>query len=117
MPALMLRRIGANRPVVLRVVPLRRSNRAEWSGRIALLVEVPPPLHGLEAWAAAFRLSPAETRLWAALIAGRRVIDVAEESGVSVNTVRVQLRSLFAKTGMHRQADLLRLGLELRSTL
>ncbi len=113
--SLMLRRIGANRPVVLRVVPLRRSNQAEWSGRIALLVEAPPPLHGLEALAAAFRLSPAETRLWAALTAGRRVIDVAEESGVSVNTVRVQLRSLFAKTGVHRQADLLRLGLERNS--
>jgi DNA-binding CsgD family transcriptional regulator len=77
-------------------------------------VEIPPPLHGLEALAAAFRLSPAETRLWAALTAGRRLIDVAEESGVSVNTVRVQLRALFAKTGMHRQADLLRLAPERR---
>jgi DNA-binding CsgD family transcriptional regulator/PAS domain-containing protein len=113
--SLMLRRIGGGRPVDLRVVPLRRSNRAEWSGRIALLAEVPPPLRGLEALAAAFRLSPAETRLWAALTAGRRVIDVAEESGVSVNTVRVQLRTLFEKTGVHRQADLLRLALEQRS--
>jgi DNA-binding CsgD family transcriptional regulator len=99
---------------MIRVTPLRRRNRAEWSGRIALMVELPPAPRGLDTWAAAFRLSPAETRLWAALSAGRRLIDIAEESGVSVNTVRVQLRTLFQKTGVHRQADLLRLALEVR---
>jgi DNA-binding CsgD family transcriptional regulator len=111
--SLVLRRVGADRPLVLRVVPLRR-HRAEWSGRIALLGEVPAPLHGLEPLAAAFRLSPAETRLWAALAAGRRLTDFADESGISVNTARVQLRALFAKTGVHRQAELLRLALERR---
>jgi len=110
--SLVLRQTGAARPVVLRVMPLRRGNRAEWSGRIALLAEVPPPVHGLDRLAAAFRLSPAEARLWAALARGRRLIDIADEVGVSVHTARVQLRSLFAKTGTHRQADLLRLALE-----
>jgi DNA-binding CsgD family transcriptional regulator len=110
--SLALRRAGEKRPVMVRVTPLRRRNRAEWSGRIALMVELPPAPRGLDTWAVAFRLSPAETRLWAALSAGRRLIDIAEESGVSVNTVRVQLRTLFQKTGVHRQADLLRLALE-----
>jgi DNA-binding CsgD family transcriptional regulator len=109
--SLALRRAGDDRPAILRVTPLRRRNRAEWSGRIALLAELRPAPCGLEALSAAFRLSPAETRLWAALNAGRRLIDIAEESGVSLNTVRVQLRSLFQKTGVHRQADLLRLAL------
>jgi DNA-binding CsgD family transcriptional regulator len=109
---LALRRIGADRPVVLRVMPLRRRNQAEWSGRIALLAEVPPPLSRLEVLAEAYRLSPAETRLWAALAAGRRMAEFAEAAGISVNTARVQLRALFAKTGVHRQADLLRLALE-----
>jgi DNA-binding CsgD family transcriptional regulator len=112
--SLTLRRAGEKLPVMIRVTPLRRRNRAEWSGRIALMVELPPAPRGLDTWAAAFRLSPAETRLWAALSAGRRLIDIAEESGVSVNTVRVQLRTLFQKTGVHRQADLLRLALEVR---
>lgn len=108
--SLLLRRAGGAAPVLVRIMPLRRSNRAEWSGRIALLVEIPPAPRRLETWAAAFRLSPAETRLWAALSAGRRLADIAAESGVSVNTLRVQLRSLFQKTGIHRQADLLRLA-------
>jgi DNA-binding CsgD family transcriptional regulator/PAS domain-containing protein len=110
---LLLRRAGEDRPVTVRVTPLRRPNHAEWSGRIALMVELPPVPRGLDVWAAAFRLSPAETRLWSALLAGRRLVDVAEEYGISVHTVRVQLRSLFAKTGVHRQADLLRLALDL----
>jgi DNA-binding CsgD family transcriptional regulator len=109
--SLALRRTGEKRPAILRVTPLRRRNRAEWSGRIALMVELPPAPRGLDSWAAAFHLSPAETRLWTALRAGRRLIDIAEESGVSLNTVRVQLRSLFQKTGVHRQTDLLRLAL------
>ncbi|GAB2179525.1 helix-turn-helix transcriptional regulator [Dongia sp. agr-C8] len=109
--SLALRRAGAKAPVIVRVMPLRRPNRAEWSGRIALMVELPPPPRGLDTWAAAFRLSPAETRLWAALTVGRRLIEIADESGVSVNTLRVQLRTLFQKTGVHRQADLLRLAL------
>ncbi|MDQ7249051.1 helix-turn-helix transcriptional regulator [Dongia sedimenti] len=109
--SLALRRAGDKAPATLRITPLRRRNRAEWSGRIALVVELPPP-RGLATWAAAFHLSPAETRLWTALSAGRRLLDIAEESGTSVNTVRVQLRTLFQKTGVHRQADLLRLALE-----
>jgi DNA-binding CsgD family transcriptional regulator/PAS domain-containing protein len=110
--SLVLRRAGSAQPVVVRAVPLRSGNRAEWSGRIALLVEVPAPPLPLEAMAAAFRLSPAEARLWAALADGKRLADIAAEHGVSVNTARVQLRSLFQKTGVHRQADLLRLALE-----
>jgi DNA-binding CsgD family transcriptional regulator/PAS domain-containing protein len=113
--SLALRKTGAERPVVLRVMPLRHRNQAEWSGRIALLAEIPPPLHGLDALATAFRLSPAETRLWAALASGRRLIDIADKSGISVNTARVQLRALFAKTGVHRQSELLRLALEHRN--
>jgi DNA-binding CsgD family transcriptional regulator len=113
--SLALRRAGDRTPAVLRLTPLRRGNRAEWSGRIALMVELPPAPRGLDTWAAAFHLSPAETRLWTALSAGRRLIDIAEESGVSLNTVRVQLRTLFQKTGVHRQADLLRLAHEVRA--
>lgn len=110
--SLALRRAGDMRPVIVRIMPLRRRNRAEWSGRIAVLVEIPTAVLGLDALSEVFRLSPAETRLWAGLAAGRRLPDIADECGVTVNTLRVQLRMLFAKTGMHRQADLIRLALE-----
>jgi DNA-binding CsgD family transcriptional regulator len=112
---LTLRRAGADRPAVIQVTPLRHRNRAEWTGRIALLVEAPPPLRRFEALAAAFRLSPAEARLWAALAAGRRLAEFAAESEISVHTARVQLRALFAKTGVHRQTDLLQLAIEQRT--
>lgn len=110
--SVVLRRAGDRARAIVRIMPLRSPNRAEWSGRIALMVELPPMPRGLDTWAAAFHLSPAETRLWAALTAGRRLTDIAAESGVSVNTLRVQLRTLFQKTGVHRQTDLLRLGAE-----
>ena len=110
--SLTLRRSGDGPPAVLRVMPLRRQNRAEWSGRIALLVELPPLPRALDTLAAAFRLSPAEARLWAGLVAGHRLAEIAERAAISPNTARVQLRALFEKTGTHRQADLVRMALE-----
>ncbi|HVY98214.1 MAG TPA: PAS domain-containing protein [Dongiaceae bacterium] len=110
---LMLRRAPAATPVPVRVMPLRRRNRAEWSGRIALLVEMPPPRRSIAVLASAFDLSAAEARLWAGLLGGRTVAEIAAQAGVSVNTVRVQLAALFRKTGTNRQADLVRLGLDL----
>jgi DNA-binding CsgD family transcriptional regulator len=110
---LSLRRAGNAAPCIVRIAPLRHENRAEWTGRIAVLVELPPAPRGLAASAAAFRLSAAEFRLWEELVAGRTVAEIAERSGLSVNTVRVHLAALFRKTGTHRQADLIRLGLDL----
>lgn len=56
-----------------------------------------------------FQLSPAEQRL-ALLLAQKLTPEAcAERLGVSINTVRSQLRSLFHKTGTSRQAELLSL--------
>jgi DNA-binding CsgD family transcriptional regulator len=55
---------------------------------------------------AAFNLSTAEARLVSALAAGRSTAEFAESSGLSSNTVRNQLASVFAKTGTRRQAEL-----------
>jgi len=110
---LLLRRPGGATPCRVRVMPLRSANRAEWSGRIALLVETPPPPRGLAMPAAAFRLSPAELRLWEELMAGHTLSAIANRSEVSIHTLRVQLAALFRKTGANRQADLVRLGLDL----
>jgi DNA-binding CsgD family transcriptional regulator len=38
-------------------------------------------------------------------------VDAAVALGISENTARVQLRSVFTKTDTHRQADLMRLVL------
>jgi DNA-binding CsgD family transcriptional regulator len=60
------------------------------------------------AFARQHRLTPAETRLVAALAAGKRVAEYAAETGISGNTARTHLKQVFAKAGLRRQADLLR---------
>lgn len=63
--------------------------------------------HAPELLSHLYELSPAETRLAAALLEGKTLTQSAEDAGVSVNTTKTQLASLFAKTGTHRQAELL----------
>ena len=56
-----------------------------------------------------FGLTPAEGALAAALGEGLTLQNYAERHGVSVGTVRNQLKSIFAKTGATRQPELVRL--------
>ena len=66
---------------------------------------------GVEALAATFGLTPAETRVALHIAQGLAPKEVAEICGVSPCTVRSQVRTLFEKTGAHRQAELVRLVL------
>lgn len=63
-------------------------------------------------WLAAhFRLSPAETRVAAGIVSGRSLTDIAERAGLSRETVRAQLKAVYAKTGVNSQAALVRLAI------
>src|SRR5215470_4730224 len=53
-----------------------------------------------------FALSPAEARLVAHLIAGASLRSCAQALGIKYETVRTYLKSVFQKTGTHRQAEL-----------
>lgn len=53
-------------------------------------------------------LTPAEARLAEALVAGERLQDYAERTGLSLHTVRTQLKAVFGKSGHSRQSDLIR---------
>lgn len=55
-----------------------------------------------------FNFSRAEARLAVQLLEGRSLKAAANRMGVSINTVRSQLASIFAKTDTQRQAELLR---------
>lgn len=59
--------------------------------------------------AASYHLTPAETRLARGLVEGLSIKDLAERHGISVHTVRSQLRAIFEKTGVRRQAELVAL--------
>lgn len=58
-----------------------------------------------------FSLTPAEARLAAALANGDSLECMAQRFGVSLNTVRTQLKSCFRKTGTSRQNELVKLVL------
>jgi DNA-binding CsgD family transcriptional regulator len=55
-----------------------------------------------------YGLTTAETRLVEAVLRGDRLGDYAEAAGITINTVKTQMKQIFAKTGLNRQADLVR---------
>jgi DNA-binding CsgD family transcriptional regulator/PAS domain-containing protein len=55
-----------------------------------------------------FGFSPAEGRLAAALMEGRKLDQIAADFGVRITTLRTQLSSILKKAGVERQADLIR---------
>jgi DNA-binding CsgD family transcriptional regulator len=59
--------------------------------------------------AATYGLTSAETRVLASLFSGRTVAETATDLGIATNTVKTHLDRIFAKTGVSRQADLMRL--------
>jgi DNA-binding CsgD family transcriptional regulator len=94
---------------VLHVLPVMGQARDVFldGGMILLLTgtgQVNPP--GAEVLQALFDLTPAEARLCRALANGASPDETAARLGVRVSTVRTQLKSLFAKLGVHRQAEL-----------
>jgi DNA-binding CsgD family transcriptional regulator len=57
----------------------------------------------------AFRLTSAEARLAARLVTGDSIETVSDALGITKTTARNELRSIFAKVGVHRQAELIAL--------
>lgn len=58
-----------------------------------------------------YGLTHAEARVVSALVLGRTVDEIALAHGVRASTVRAQVRSIYNKIGVNRQADLVRLAL------
>jgi DNA-binding CsgD family transcriptional regulator len=53
-----------------------------------------------------FGLTPAEARLSERLVQGRTVDEAARDLDISTGTARIHLKSVFAKTGVSRQTEL-----------
>lgn len=64
---------------------------------------------GCDALLARHALTPAERRVVGAILAGHSVSDIAQGAGLSRETIRSQLKSIYAKTGVNTQAGLVRL--------
>ncbi len=111
---LAVRRGDGRKPLLITAVPLPAQAIWRLSGdrpAVALLITDPelreaPPMRRL---AQMFGLTRAEARLTEGLAAGQSLDAFAAEHGLSKNTVKSQLRGVFAKTGATRQTELVRL--------
>jgi DNA-binding CsgD family transcriptional regulator len=102
-------------PVILRIWPMERPARwpsPEVRALLTLNALGPRPGPPASILAKAFRLTPSEARLASIIARGVAPETAARELNVSRETVRNQLKSIFAKTGTHRQGELVALLLQ-----
>lgn len=98
-------------PVLIRMLQVPGAARAPFLGARAILTFSPiePKVVSGALLAKTFALTPAEGRVAALIAQGIAPEQAAEQLGVSRETVRNQLRAVFAKTGTHRQSELVAL--------
>jgi DNA-binding CsgD family transcriptional regulator len=97
------------RPILAYPIRLSSVSASAFARCQALLIFVDlerrprPPQDALKA---AFGLTPAETQLAIQISSGETLDLIADEMGISKETARNQLKSIFQKTGVHRQSEL-----------
>jgi DNA-binding CsgD family transcriptional regulator len=62
-----------------------------------------------------FNLTLAESQVLGALLQGDTLEDASARIGKSRSTIKTHLESIFAKSGVNRQADLIRRVMELKT--
>jgi DNA-binding CsgD family transcriptional regulator len=97
--------------LVVTARPLDVSAIHAGAGALALFLARPGPEKNTDPQALRdlLGLTVAEARLTAALAQGHSLVDAARRLGIAHNTAKVQLRAVFAKTGVNRQAQLVAL--------
>jgi len=102
--------LGSGLRLDLFVLPRREWTMGFAPRLVAVLVDAGAELAaGAEALAREFGLSPAETRIAQMLAHGMPRAAIAAERGVSAETLKSQIRSIFHKTGCTREAELVAL--------
>lgn len=94
--------------MVLHLLPVTRSAHDIFGQSFALLMATPVSSErapSVDLLRSLFDLTPAEARVAQGLAKGQSLEEIAEASGVSINTVRNQLRQVLEKTGCSRQAE------------
>ena len=95
--------------MVLHLIPIKRSAHDIFGQSFALLLATPVSSErtpSADLLKSLFDLTPAEARVAQQLTTGLSLEEVADAGGVSINTVRNQLRQVLEKTGCTRQAEL-----------
>lgn len=102
----------AARPLTVAIAPLRNFEEPNAANAVVAVFVYDPnsrvklPAEVLER---GYGLTSAEARLALILVEGKTLKDAASECGVTHNTVRSQLQSIFLKTGVRHQGELIRL--------
>lgn len=102
----------AEHPFVLHLLPMPGRSRDLFEADGILLIAADGANRSLpnaDLLRMLFDLTPAEARLARALLGGHSIAEAAARQGVREGTARVQLRGVFAKTGVSRQSELIRL--------
>jgi DNA-binding CsgD family transcriptional regulator len=101
-------------PIIAHVLPLTGSDlrtRLQPAAVAAVFIGASPGSQDAAAVVAAtFDLTPAETRVLASLLGGRTLAETAATLGIAPTTAKSHLENIFAKTGVARQADLMRVA-------
>ncbi len=111
---LRIRRLSTGTPIITNLVAIRphATMKAFGNAQVALaLFHDPAASRELDSFLVAelFDLTPAEARVAVALRRGHSAQTIAADHRLALATVRSQIQSIFAKTGVNRQADLVRL--------
>ena len=101
-------------PVVAHVLPLAGGEvRTRLEPAAVAAVFINPAVDdaaSAQAVAATHGLTPAETRVLTRMLTGSTVAEAAADLGVAATTARTHLDAIFAKTGVSRQSELIRLA-------
>lgn len=101
-------------PATAHILPLTGSElrtRLQPVAVAGVFIGAPPHVQdAADTVAVAFGLTPAETRVLASLLAGRTLAETAATLDIAATTAKSHLENIFTKTGVTRQADLMRLA-------
>lgn len=99
---------GTGAPLVLTIQPLPKARRHRSAAVAALFIHMSEAvaLDEVNSLREAYGLTPAEIQVVCGLVNGASLKKLALQREISYETVRSQLRQIFAKTGTNRQAAL-----------
>jgi DNA-binding CsgD family transcriptional regulator len=99
-------------PLIVRAIAIDPNVRGEIDNAALVLILVDPedcPEPSDAILQQVFGTTKAEARIANRLLCGESLQEIAEATGVSIGTVRSQMKALFVKTETHRQAELVAL--------
>lgn len=106
--------VGSDLGLVIRPIPATEWGEGQGNPCAAVFISDPDLHEGAsqQTLGELFGLTPAEANLAILLSRGLSLAEASESQNISQHTARAQLKSIFAKTGVSRQAELVRLVLK-----